>query len=59
MNGDPNVDKLTAPSVAGVPSIPLDGQEWLITDEGFDKAELKYIEPRCAFWRKIARKMPV
>ncbi|KAI8632053.1 carboxylesterase [Xylariaceae sp. FL1651] len=58
MTGDPNVLKLTAHDVSGLPALAT-GQEWVVDSAGFTTAKLDQLERRCAFWKGIAPKVPI
>ncbi|KAJ8120810.1 hypothetical protein ONZ43_g2578 [Nemania bipapillata] len=58
MTGDPNALKLTAADVSGLPDLAT-GQEWVIDSAGFTSSNLTQFEERCAFWKKVAPKIPI
>ncbi|KAH6675283.1 carboxylesterase [Plectosphaerella plurivora] len=58
MTGNPNTFKLTSSDVAGVPSV-RDGEEWVISDDGFSTTPSLHLKQRCDFWRKVSPRMPV
>ncbi|CAK7201090.1 hypothetical protein SEUCBS139899_003792 [Sporothrix eucalyptigena] len=54
--GDPNVHKLTAPSVDSLPDRSSE-REWTVTADGFSTRSLAQLEKRCNFWLSIAPRL--
>ncbi|KAB8242523.1 alpha/beta-hydrolase [Aspergillus flavus] len=57
--GDPNAHKLTNSSQPGVPMLQSTGDEFVVTDTGFETAELVLLKERCDFWKSIGERVPV
>ncbi|KAF2169774.1 hypothetical protein M409DRAFT_20188 [Zasmidium cellare ATCC 36951] len=57
--GDPNAHKLTDASQAGVPELRETGEQFVVRAEGFANGEIEVLEGRCAFWRRVADKIPI
>ncbi len=58
-NGDPNKDKLTSASQPGLPEIWRTGEEFVIRSDGFGNQEVDALEKRCAFWKEVAKFVPI
>ncbi|KAI1203799.1 carboxylesterase [Nemania serpens] len=58
MTGNPNALKLTENGISGLPDLK-NGREWVIDSAGFSSAKLVQLRERCAFWKKIAPKIPI
>jgi hypothetical protein len=56
--GDPNAHKLTNASEPGVPELAT-GDEFVIAADGFENEETAVLATRCAFWRSVARDIPI
>ncbi|KAL4889218.1 Alpha/Beta hydrolase protein [Aspergillus ambiguus] len=56
--GDPNAHKLTGAEEPGVPRL-WHGEEFVVTEDGFENVELGLLRERCAFWRSLGRQIPV
>ncbi|CRG82784.1 hypothetical protein PISL3812_00130 [Talaromyces islandicus] len=56
--GNPNAHKVTDSSILGAPGIRK-GEEFVITEDGFQQVKLVQLKKRCNFWLKNGPSIPI